>query len=92
MEHIWATVLGLTGLLAVAVLILPAAGRLNVPYTVLLAVFGCLLGVIGLNVDPGHLGILGDFLEALHGFEITSEAVLFIFLPALVFEAALAGR
>ncbi len=90
MEQIWATVLGLTGLLAVAVLILPAAGRLNVPYTVLLAVFGCLLGVIGLIVDPGQLGILGDFLEALHGFEITSEAVLFIFLPALVFEAALA--
>ncbi|MFQ5955345.1 MAG: cation:proton antiporter, partial [Kiloniellales bacterium] len=90
MEHIWATVLGLTGLLAVAVLILPAAGRLNMPYTVLLAVFGCVLGFVGLNVEPRQLGIVGDFLEALRGFEITSEAVLFIFLPALVFEAALA--
>ena len=33
MEHISDTVLGLTGLLALAVLLLPVAGRLNFPYT-----------------------------------------------------------
>ena len=89
MEHISDTVLGLTGLLALAVLMLPVAGRVNFPYTVLLAAVGVLLGVVVLLVDPRNLGIVGDFLAALHGFEITSEGVLFMFLPALVFEAAL---
>lgn len=89
MENISDTVLGLTGLLALAVLMLPVAGRVNFPYTVLLAAVGVLLGVVVLLVDPRNLGIVGDFLGALHGFEITSEGVLFMFLPALVFEAAL---
>lgn len=90
MGHVWSTVLGLSGLLALAVLMLPAAKRLNFPYTVLLAVVGCILGFLGLIDEPGRYGILSDFLQSLHAFEITSEAVLFIFLPALVFEAALA--
>ncbi len=89
MEHISDTVLGLTGLLALAVLMLPVAGRMNFPYTVLLAAAGVLLGIVVLLVDPRNLGIVGDFLAALHGFEITSDGVLFMFLPALVFEAAL---
>ncbi len=33
--------------------------------------------------------VLGDFVTALDDFNITSEAVFFIFLPALVFESAL---
>ena len=93
MQHIWATVLGLIGLLGLAVAMVPVAARLNFPYTVLLAVVGILLGLLG-YVDLSALGPalspLGDFLAAAHGFSITSEAVLFIFLPALVFEAALA--
>ncbi|MCZ6743687.1 MAG: hypothetical protein O7D31_03260, partial [Alphaproteobacteria bacterium] len=72
MENISGTVLGLTGLLALAVLMLPVAGRVNFPYTVLLAAVGVLLGVIVLWVDPQGLWIVGDFLEAVHGFEITS--------------------
>lgn len=88
-HHLWATVLGLVGLLGLAVAMVPVAARLNFPYTVLLAVVGCILGFLG-YVDLSALGPLGDFLAAAHGFSITSEAVLFIFLPALVFEAALA--
>jgi CPA1 family monovalent cation:H+ antiporter len=92
-HHIWATVLGLIGLLGLAVAMVPVAGRLNFPYTVLLAVVGIALGALGYVDLSGlgpTLGPLGDFLAAAHGFSITSEAVLFIFLPALVFEAALA--
>lgn len=90
MGQLWATVLGLAGLLALAVLMLPAARRLNFPYTVLLAVVGCVLGAVSLLGEAVQVGPVGDFLGALKGFEITSEAVLFVFLPALVFEAALA--
>ena len=68
----------------------PASRRLNIPYTVLLAAVGCLLGYFadwGMNLQ--HLGVINDFLNSLNSFNISSDAVLFIFLPILVFEAAL---
>jgi len=89
MGHIWITVFGLIGLLGLASLMLPVANRLNIPHTVLLAAVGCLLGFFGMEADFERLGIFGDFLAGLKGFEITSEAVLFIFLPGLVFGSAL---
>lgn len=68
----------------------PASHRLNIPYTVLLATVGCLLGYIAKwGIGLPHLGILSDFLESLNSFNISSDAVLYIFLPVLVFEAAL---
>ncbi len=82
---------GLVGLLTIASLLLPIANRINFPpYTVLLAVAGCMLGGIVLatsNLDPP--GILGDFLTSLEAMDITSEVVFFVFLPALIFESAL---
>jgi CPA1 family monovalent cation:H+ antiporter len=87
---IWSTVLGLSGLLALAVLMLPAARRLSFPYTVLLAAVGVALGLVGRLVEQMHVPLLGDFLHALSELEITADAVLFVFLPVLVFEAALA--
>ncbi len=90
MSATWITVLGLTGLLAFAVLMLPAAKRLNFPYTVLLAAVGTLLGLIETVIGTTQLfQPVNDFLTALGSFDITAEAVFFIFLPALVFEAAL---
>ncbi|KMP11955.1 hypothetical protein UZ36_02640 [Candidatus Nitromaritima sp. SCGC AAA799-C22] len=90
MAPIWITVLGLAGLLALAVLMVPAAKRLNFPYTVLLAGVGCGLGILDIILErTDHLGIAGDFLTALGGFGITSDAVLFIFLPVLIFDSAL---
>lgn len=88
MEPIWLPVLGLSGLLGLAVLMYPASHRLNIPHTVLLAIIGCLLGYFA-EWEVGHLGIIGDFLGSLNSFSISSDAVLFIFLPVLVFEAAL---
>jgi monovalent cation:H+ antiporter, CPA1 family len=90
LNPIWLTVLGLSGLLGLAVLMYPASHRLSIPYTVLLAMTGCLLGYFaewGINLP--HLGVLSDFLIGLQSFNISSDAVLFIFLPVLVFEAAL---
>lgn len=90
MDPIWLPVLGLSGLLGLAVLMYPASQRLNIPYTVLLAITGCLLGYFaewGINLQ--HLGVVHDFLVSLNSFSISSDAVLFIFLPVLVFEAAL---
>lgn len=86
---LWATVFGLTGLLMLAVLMLPAARRLDFPYTVLLAVVGVLIGLLDLLARQATLPVLGDFFAALRGIELTAEAVFFIFLPALVFEAAM---
>jgi monovalent cation:H+ antiporter, CPA1 family len=90
LDPIWLPVLGLSGLLGLAVLMYPASHRLNIPYTVLLAITGCLLGYFAeWGVDLRHLGIVHDFLASLNSASISSDAVLFIFLPVLVFEAAL---
>ncbi len=89
MHETFLLVLGLVGLLTIASLLLPIANRINFPYTVLLAVAGCMLGGIVLatsNLDPP--GILGDFLTSLEAMDITSEVVFFVFLPALIFESA----
>jgi CPA1 family monovalent cation:H+ antiporter len=68
----------------------PASHSLNIPYTVLLATTGCLLGYSAeWGMDLQQLGVLHDFLASLNSFSISSDAVLFIFLPVLVFEAAL---
>ncbi len=90
MHSIWTSVFGLMGLLALAVLLVPVARRLHSPYTVLLAAVGCLLGFLEISIgDTPIFGPISDFLGALKEFEITSDSVFFIFLPALVFEAAL---
>ncbi len=90
MEDTIVVVLGLTGLLAITSLLLPVARRLNFPYTVLLAAVGVVFGfAVNLLKGTEGLWILGDFVTALDNFSITSEAVFFLFLPALVFESAL---
>ena len=87
---VWSTVLGLASLLTLAVLMVPVARRLAFPFTVLLALVGIGLGVGAHSLEALHLPGVSDFFQALHRLEITADAVLFVFLPALVFEAALA--
>jgi CPA1 family monovalent cation:H+ antiporter len=82
-------IFGLAGLLALVSFMPPLAGRLHIPYSVLLAVVGFLLGLI-IHI-PGEVpGVMGDFLSSLRNFEISSETFLFVFLPVLLFETALA--
>ena len=88
MGQLSTTVLGLGILLALAVLMLPAARRLHIPFTVFLALVGGILGGMELVFpDPPGAGPFSDFLRFLKEFHLTSEAVFFIFLPALVFES-----
>ncbi|MGE0120989.1 MAG: cation:proton antiporter [Dongiaceae bacterium] len=90
MPEIAVPILGITGLLALVSLLPPVANRLNLPLSVLLALVGCALGslvVVGRGLP--ETGFFGDFVTALRGFEISPEALLYIFLPTLLFEAAL---
>jgi monovalent cation:H+ antiporter, CPA1 family len=94
MGEVAVTVFGLAGLLALIAFLPPLAQRLGLPYTVLLALLGVALGgAIGLELAaprPGRMGVASDFLMALGGIGITADAFLTIFLPVLLFEAALA--
>jgi CPA1 family monovalent cation:H+ antiporter len=91
MHDIAITVLGVTGLLALVSLLPPVAHRLNLPFSVLLAVVGCALGAVVIAVqDADAMAFGGEFITALQGLEVSGEAFLYIFLPTLLFESALA--
>ena len=84
------TVFAVTALLGLVSLLLPLAERFAIPYTVLLALVGIAIGAVtnlpGIS-HPG--GIVGDILATLRDFGLSAESLLYIFLPALLFEAAL---
>lgn len=104
MHEIYLSVIGLFGLLSIAVLMLPVSRRLNIPYTVIVTAAGIAIGLTisaaGLatvegDAHPGALPIqgipiAGEILLALGSFQVTSEVILFVFLPVLIFESALA--
>jgi CPA1 family monovalent cation:H+ antiporter len=82
-------VFGLVTLLGLVSLLPPLAARLKLPYSVLLALAGCALGLLT-QVQPHSQSVVAsDLLTALQQFEISAEAIIVIFLPALLFEAAL---
>jgi len=84
------TVFTVTALLGLVSLLLPLAERFSIPYAVLLALVGIALGgatSLPVAFQPG--GILGDILSWLRNFGLTAESLLYVFLPALLFEAAL---
>jgi CPA1 family monovalent cation:H+ antiporter len=84
-------VFGIVGLLMLVGFLPALARRINLPYTVLLAIVGLSLGaLVAATRGVVGMGPLGDFLRALQGFDIPAEAFLAIFLPALLFETALA--
>lgn len=91
MHDITMAVFGITGLLALVTLLVPVAARAGVAFSLVLAGAGILLG---LAADAGGAlglgGPLGDFLATLGGFDLSSEAFILVFLPALLFETALA--
>jgi len=83
-------VFGLVSLLGIVSLLPPLAARLKLPYSVLLAMVGCALGLV-IEFQPGASSpVAVDLLIALRQFEIPGETIIVIFLPALLFEAALA--
>lgn len=82
-------VFGLAGLLALVSFMPALAGRLRLPQSVMLAIVGFILGVI-VHVHGWAPRVVAEFLDTLQHFEISSEAFLFVFLPVLLFETALA--
>jgi CPA1 family monovalent cation:H+ antiporter len=81
-------VFGLAALLTLVCFMPPLAGRLKLPYTVLLAILGCLIGVT-VHVHGWAPPVFGDLLDSIEKFEISSETFLTVFLPVLLFETAL---
>jgi CPA1 family monovalent cation:H+ antiporter len=84
------TVFTVTALLALVSLLLPLAERVSIPYAVLLALVGVAIGGAS-NIPSVYQsgGILGDVVSWLHNFGLSAESLLYVFLPALLFEAAL---
>jgi len=98
----WGVVFGLAAVLTLAVLMLPVARRSNIPYTVILAALGIALGFGAQYLGIGGEEVAHDphgehgggslwlqIATAVAGLRITSDVILFLFLPALVFESAM---
>ena len=84
------TVFVVTALLGLVSLLLPLAERLSIPYAVLLAVVGIAIGGIANLPFASHPGnIISDVVSWLHDFGLSAKSLLYVFLPALLFEAAL---
>ena len=77
------------GLLVLVGLLQPLAARLNLPNTVLLAVVGVLVGVgAGFLLHTPLTDAFNSVAELILDFPISSDEFLYIFLPILLFEAA----
>jgi CPA1 family monovalent cation:H+ antiporter len=84
------TVFTVTALLGVVSLLLPVAERFSIPYAVLLALVGIAIGGVANFPYPYVPGsAVGDLVGWLHNFGLSAESLLYVFLPALLFEAAL---
>ncbi len=72
-------ILIIMGLLTVAMIAAGICKNLPIPYTVFLVILGLLFGSIARN---------SSHMDQLQTFQLTPELVLFLFLPALIFESA----
>jgi len=86
-------ILGFAFLLALIAPLPPLAARLRLPYTVLLAVLGCGLGIasgIADQLEPGLLGLgITEIFQALGRLEVSSAVFLWVFLPLILFDSAI---
>ncbi len=88
MHEVVLTVLAVASLLGFVSLLLPLARRLDVPYTVLLAVVGVGIG-FAVQMDWDEGGGAGNFISAIRQLNLSSDAFLYLFLPPLLFAAGL---
>ncbi|AGF48760.1 cation:proton antiporter [Candidatus Kinetoplastidibacterium galati] len=82
-------VFGLTGLLTLVCFLSPLSVRIKLPYSVILAIVGCILGILVYGPHSWAPFVVADFLDSLGSLEISSETFLMVFLPVLLFETAL---
>jgi Na+:H+ antiporter len=83
--------LAIAMILTVVSLLVPLAERFRLPHTVLLAIAGMGLGFLGswILARGFKLGALGDAFVGLDKLEVGTEFFLPLFLPPLLFNAAL---
>lgn len=86
--EIGAIVFGLSVIMVLVCFLPPLAGRIGLPYSVVLAVGGVLLSYLS-HVHSWNSPFLHEFLQTIRQFDVSSEAILLIFLPVLLFETAL---
>ncbi len=90
MQHTqeFATVVVFCSLLAIGAAVRSLSRRIKIPYTLAVFLVGALCGFLRSSVALE--GVLGQTLETLFAGSITPQMVIFVFLPALVFESAYA--
>lgn len=79
---------GIALLLGASSMLMPAARRLAIPHTVLIAIFGAGVGAL-LTLAPHWGGAAGEVALLFSQTELPSEALLYLFLPPLLFAAGL---
>ncbi|MBM7851445.1 NhaP-type Na+/H+ or K+/H+ antiporter [Methylopila capsulata] len=68
----------------------PVAAQLRLPASVLLTIFGVAIGALALVLRSGSFGPgTQDVAEAVTDMPLGSEALLFLFLPVLLFRSAM---
>ncbi len=84
------TLLIVAGLLALIGLLQPLARRLGLPHSVLLAGLGVGVGAVSAFASTTYgLGALGNIARSIDALTFSSEAILFLFLPVLLFQTGL---
>jgi CPA1 family monovalent cation:H+ antiporter len=79
-----------SGLLVVVSLLQRLASRLALPASILFAVMGVTIGgAATFALRQGTTGVFADVAHALVNVPVTSETFMFVFVPALLFQAAL---
>jgi CPA1 family monovalent cation:H+ antiporter len=81
-------VLGFATLLILVSVLVPVAKRVQLPFTVLLALVGAGLGLAPF-VGAETLGSFNYIIKALGALQIPAEAFLYVFLPPLLFAGGL---
>jgi Na+:H+ antiporter len=78
------------GLLVLIGLLQPFAARLNLSHTVLMAALGVVIGIgAGFLLHTPLTNAFNEIASLILDFPITSSGFLYVFLPVLLFEAAL---
>src|SRR5262245_4910829 len=78
------------GLLVVVSLLQRLAARLALPASILFAVMGMTIGGVAMvALRFGTSGVVGEIARAVANMPVTSETFMFVFVPALLFQAAL---
>ena len=67
----------------------PISQSIKLPYTVILAALGLAMGAIGMAFPLDGNGPIENWFKGATSLTLSSELILFLFLPLLVFEAAL---